>query len=408
MTPSLVMGESLDGINKLSEFSSGPRSYYRRLRSFWALSYIQAEDISSYAYSSLVRHPFVRTFLPSSAIVCLLFPKLTELHEPISQFPSGAVFAETGLYAKHEKLPLLPELCQLALLWILAKQIHSAHRLIEWLFPFLKYPTLWISEEAYDPQEFDFSVALLYRYLGLAQKAEKHKQRALKLGAADPFFISLEDALSSFSYSRQLNHEQLETSIFYDQSLGAWTNESVALTLSGEGTSLGVFRKDSVEVRAFGPQFYPLTQLQLFGIRGIHQAESVDNTYVSGWTRCFGEPNVWLQVYLSSELLETKLFVRWLGLNSEKKAAFVFYVKADTARIGSEVFRSKSLQRYRGGAESVSFNEGALVVTCLTVSSLELIPLAGENCFWGADFLLAFAVNPYDPVGSFLFKYLHK
>lgn len=399
MLSSLVKEDPLDRMNKLP--TAFPRDHYRRLRSFWALSRSTLEDLSSKAYSSLLRHPFARTFQPSAAIIRLLFPDRFDWHEPLSQFPTGAALAETGFYARQDRLPLLSDLCQLALLWVLAQQIKPAHHLIRWLLPLLEHPMLWVSDETYDPQEFDCSAFLFYTYLGKREKAAIYKEKSLQRGPVDPFFLVLEQEISSLP----IFQEEPRASIVYDQQLGIWANASIALTLSGHGTSLGTLHSHGVEVRAFGPQFYPLTDLQLFGIHGLHQAQNIEDFHMCGWTRCYAEPQVWMEVNFLSNALETRMSAYWLGLTSEKKAAFVFYIKADTAHVGAEVFRSKSLQRYKGSSEVISFNEGALSIICSSRRPLQLIPLAGEDCFWGADFLLAFDVNPFDSTRSFLFKH---
>ncbi len=398
MLSSLTKEEPLDGMDWL--LLASPRGHYRRLRSFWALSRSAVEDLSLSAPVSLIHHPFARTFQPSAALIRLLFPKRFDYQEPLSQFPSGAVLAETGLYAAKDRLPLLPELGQLALLWMLAGEIVAANRLIKWLLLLLEHPTLWVSEEEYDPQEFDCSAALLYTYLGNNEKASFHKEKSLARGPIDPFFTMLEREIPSFPPWQ----EESLLSFFSDPSLGVWAHSSLALTLSGHGTSLGTFRNHGVEVRAFGPQFYPLTNLQLFGVRGLYQAQHLSESQMCGWTRCHAQPEVWLEVNVLSSALETHLAAQWLGLSSERKAAFVFYVKADSARVADELFRSKSLQRYKGSSDAVSFNEGAFTISCLKKRSLQLIPLAGEDCFWGADFLVAFDISPFDSIESFFFQ----
>ncbi|HAB99306.1 MAG TPA: hypothetical protein DCE71_05745, partial [Parachlamydiales bacterium] len=193
-----------------------PRSLYRRLRSFWALSRSSSADLSLHAPSSLIRHPFVRTFQPSSALIRLLFPHEFSCREPLFQFPTGATLVETGSYAAKDRLPFLPELCQLALLWVLAGEVEAASRLIKWLLPLLGHSTLWTTEEAYDPQEFHCSVSLLYTYVGNLEKAVFHKEKSLQRGPVDPFFVVLEKEISSFpSFDKGL-----QSSVVLDPYLG--------------------------------------------------------------------------------------------------------------------------------------------------------------------------------------------
>lgn len=391
MVPSLMTKRSsVCSHEPLAPFLT-PRDYYRYLRSFYPSSKISL---------SLLRHPFVCAFQPSAALIRLLFPNRIEFHEPIFQFPSGAVFVDVGFYSKQANFPLLSELCQLVLLWRLVGQIEAADRLIAWLFPFLNHPTFWTSEENYDPQEFAFSVSLLYDLLDLRQNAEEHWQRGVKLGPVDPFFLTLKETKFSKAILSNLN----SSAVFFDQNLGVWVNEVAGFTLSGNGTSLGTVQGKDVSICAFGPQLYLLADMKFFGIQGVHQAESVDVLHLSGWTRFFADPNAWLHVHFSFKAFEIELNVQWLGLTSDKKNFFVFYVKADTAHIGDEVFLSKSLQRYRGNGKQVSFNGKDFIIECSKAQVIELIPLVGKDYFWGADFLLAISLNPFDSSESFFFR----
>jgi hypothetical protein len=50
-------------------------------------------------------------------------------------------------------------------------------------------------------------------------------------------------------------------------------------------------------------------------------------------------------------------------------------------------------------------SQSKATLTCLSsTSSMEIIPLAGNGCFWNAHFLIAFAILPLDSKIAFQFQ----
>lgn len=148
---------------------------------------------------------------------------------------------------------------------------------------------------------------------------------------------------------------------------------SAAFTLDGFKTSLGVIHA-GVEIRAFGPQ----AGLS-FGIAGKG---------MNGWARVAAYPEVWV---------EMKDFnFRFVGVKPENPLSLAFYVKAESCEIGNEMLKPKSLRRFVGETTQVRFGKKTIFDTNRPFK-VEVIPLAGENCFWGTDFLLNYFINPFDP-----------
>lgn len=361
---------------------STPRDLYLYLRKIWAESVSNDETFSK----DLLLHPFVKMFEPSKVVSRFLGgAKTFDLTE------NGSLPSMT----EEQKALSLSELCQLALLKVIGERQNEADELIQKLLTLLPFSALWVSEELYDPIEFYFSAYIIYSYTGFTKEAALCKMAIL--GAKNPFFTRLEEALSLCIPSKTFSLNPF----FMDKPTGTWVSDRFAITLSGYGTSLGAFREEEVEIRAFGPQFYPLTNSKQFGIRAIHAAQTIDEKHISGWTCCFSEPDVWLHV---EALLGGGLHVRWVGLTTEKKGAFVFYVKAKTALVENHLFVPRSLQRYRGIAKEIHFNEGSFSIYLREPRQMELIPLAGEGCFWNSDFLIAFEMSPFDSEECFSFR----
>ncbi len=156
------------------------------------------------------------------------------------------------------------------------------------------------------------------------------------------------------------------------------------------GTSLGLIR----EVRAFGPQAFPLSDLNRFGIYG---------TAEEGWVRTFALPEVWFHLQTERQEALSRLALRFVGLKPETPLAFVFYVQAQTCQIGNQTLKPKSLQRFQGEASAALF-EGKLKIESSQIHKTQVIPLAGEGCFWNADFLLAFELHPWESQVNFVIK----
>jgi hypothetical protein len=189
-----------------------------------------------------------------------------------------------------------------------------------------------------------------------------------------------------------------------------------ALTLSGWNTGLGVLRFGEVEIRAMGPQGFPLSDPSGFGLAQIGVCHPVieinqEQLFLKGWSRCFRDKEIWLSVQASATSQMVDMDVRWVGINScsllEKSAAahwaMVFYVKASACSLeDGSVLHPKDLRRYQGKSRKIVFDQ-VLQIDCSTVLNLQIIPLAGSGCFWNTTFLIAFEFNASLDAASFKF-----
>jgi len=375
---------SLSQIVKTHEIKT-PRDLYKQLRNLWTLSLSGEKNISLEGERELLRHPFVAHFPPSVAIAKLLCPAI-QLYLPESSQDVDA--------ALKENLSL-PECCELALFWALHGEKERARELILRILPLLKFNALFVSEANYDPFAFYYSAYLLYSYVGLKRESALCKMAIF--GARDPFFSALEKALGSLREETPF----ISDGSLLDSPFGHWVQGDLAVTYSAKGSALGAFHSGEVEVRAFGPQFYPLTDPSQFGLSGLFDLQTISIDKISGWVSTFSQPEVWLQVEAN---VENVVHIRWVGLKPEKKGVFAFYVKAKTAHVEDLVFHSKSLQRSRTLTNEIRFNGDAFAITSGSPRNFEVIPLAGEGCFWNADFLIAFEMSPFDAEEWFSFK----
>lgn len=146
----------------------------------------------------------------------------------------------------------------------------------------------------------------------------------------------------------------------------------------GEKIPLGSLSSGSIEIPVFGWQGAPLSDSERFGIDRIEPSLR--------WGRISCQKEVWFEVKPLKQALEVVLY----GSKLTDPLFFVFYVKASQATIGEATYLPKTLRRYSGDSMPVCFSE-EMEIVAEPSPHMELIPLAGGGCFWGADFLLAFS-----------------
>ncbi len=246
---------------------------------------------------------------------------------------------------KWDFMPL-QKLCRLALLWQEAGFQKEASELAYWLFQWESFSSLWCPDKEYREEEIQHSFSLL---------------RAIEPIAAGVLDCNISIQSNPFTSS--------------------------AFTLDGRGTSLGFIRAEEVEIRAFGPQSASLS----FGINGRG---------VNGWTRTLADPEVWLEMNVELKERDYRLDFKMIGLKPELPLSLAFYVKAQSCQIGEEMLKPKSLRRYFGEVNSILFGN-KLRIESAQPYKVQIIPLAGEGCFWDCQFLLSFELQPFVSQTSF-------
>jgi hypothetical protein len=181
-------------------------------------------------------------------------------------------------------------------------------------------------------------------------------------------------------------------------------------------SGLGAFLKHDVGVLNFGPQLLPVGRGDQFGIAGLpHELkiESLENGYhLKGTTSVSshhpkdrellnlsqsGNSGLWIEAehFLQNQTLDLK--IQFSGLRPITDAAFVFFAKAPLCAIETlHRLRAGSLDRYSGPVKTIEFlsEKGRVDLRCSQgATSMEVIPLAGDDSFWGADFLVVFSME---------------
>lgn len=198
-----------------------------------------------------------------------------------------------------------------------------------------------------------------------------------------------------FYRDRAIFHEQL-------------TKIDFTFQFAGEGRSFGALSKGNVEIVAMAPQQLPLGVMENFGIfrKSANGAgEFADIVHIeeqlSGWLKlcnygtALPEPGTeWLHVDL-----KTKNDYLTLTINPKNERSdlyFAFFVKAKEAKVeGRPALKPRSLERIQGQVKEIFFKDADefLSLRLLNPGDIQVIPLAGGNHFFSANFLVAFPIK---------------
>ncbi len=348
----------------------------------------------------------------------------------------GAALIELQEYSPWLALPSIPFhlefgifLCALALLTQRDDLKAKVIQLAEWQMSTLDanckpFPGLFIQETDNDLQGNLILYYLLFKGTSCLSKqksfyalAHKIKAQIQKESPIDPMWILLEKL---FCGEKQ-NSEIFLPEIVSDSSTALVgyrsAKQHAVCTLHGCKTGLGTFRYEDIEIVNYGPQYLPLGECRGFGIEGNNNSDQGERIpsiqplpqgfILKGCTRMIDQPvenrpfatiyrGIWFDIKQEFWLPNLYLNLSVLGLDGWDGVAFSFFVKAKKCKVEGKELLSKSFDRYEGFVQDIVL-EGEKVSYSLKTEShatLQIIPLAGGQDFWGADFLIAFLLHP--------------
>lgn len=189
-------------------------------------------------------------------------------------------------------------------------------------------------------------------------------------------------------------------------------------TLCGGASGLGSYCYKDVKILTWGPQTSSLGNCEGFGIYSpcYHPYRKQSYTQLSAANHGFsldgnvkvGAPKAktisdtiktvesaeWLKS--SQSLSKDRIQIAWNWLksrDSDSNRHICFFMKACDCQLIKDKLRFplRSLERYNGEFQPVLFIglKGKILLSASGPLNMELIPLAGEGDFWGADYLLA-------------------
>lgn len=359
--------------------------------------------------------------------------------------PGGAALIELKEYSPWLALPYSPYHAEfgtlLSLLAFLTEKEalkQTIERLAKWQLNMLDAHYLPFSGLFVQEKHGAFSSLLLWNYLffkgaavllnnktyeAIAQaQLEQLNQSAEKAPFPIPPLIPLIEKIFTKNKDEEVKLPSLPESI-YDSStalIGKRLNHYQTIcTLHGGYTGLGCLRGRDTGIVTYGPQYLPLGECVGFGIEGNQLSDhglrkSVLKQHAHGFSlkgcvRLVNQPKnvqtsaltqfkgIWIEIEQEWKERQLDIKTHFLGIDEWKSVAFSFFVNASKGSVETgQALVPKSFNRYAGPAAQVEF-EGT---DCLTISatggfhSMEVIPLGGGDSFWGADFLVAYLLDP--------------
>lgn len=182
--------------------------------------------------------------------------------------------------------------------------------------------------------------------------------------------------------------------------------DNIALTFSGDRKNLGSIDFGSVIVTAMGPHYFPLGELENFGVyRGGNDFSDirVSENKIDGWTR---SNDMWIRCVAEKIAKRVQIKTMFENRDSQKPFAFVFFVRAESIELLGKKYHRGSLHRFQGVGSMVDLigvNERVRIVAS-SKGAMQIIPLAGDDSFWGAYFLVAFEIGAEDSQKVFDFE----
>ena len=194
----------------------------------------------------------------------------------------------------------------------------------------------------------------------------------------------------------------------YEKELGvaSYHNESLSIGCSSTGSHSGVcgMSKNGIRIVSMGPSRSPIGEEENFGVMRIPPVadavvERGDETFdFACWTRLASKNDTdlsktWMELKVAGRRGRGKIGVKFTDL--EESLHFLFFVQGEKATVGEQFsLEAGTLDRFSGVENRVSVKNGVEVINIQAVDSesIEVIPLAGSDHFWGADFLVAYKI----------------
>lgn len=256
----------------------------------------------------------------------------------------------------------------------------------------------------------------------VAQRQLEHLENALVNSETriHPLYILLEEKIARLAEIPSVVKMELPSAIEDKQIslVGIRSPQhSVVCVAAGGNTGLGSFYFHDTQIVSWGPHHYPLDDCSGFGVLTSISSENkiqvlenlnfrqhakvrlTDKPFLNDSQVIFrmGKMSeIWIDVEQIFHNQKLDINTSWSSLEALKDVSFTFFVKAKFCIVNGVTLLPKTLDRYTGkvGPVILEGDLGNLEIICDKNSgSLQVIPLAGQDNFWGADFLLAYSLE---------------
>jgi len=210
---------------------------------------------------------------------------------------------------------------------------------------------------------------------------------------------------------------------FSEPTLGLFSKRSLETTLmcagSGCKSGMGYYVHQNAGVVNFGPQLFPLGNSDGFGLAGraqnlcFKETEGLFELFYScrlaaphtratglDFLEDSGYSGLWMEAEMKGNLENFSFKSHFEGTNPLGRLLFVFFGKGEACLVAHSIkLNPRSLDRYQGPPQQVAFLDksvGVSIEALEGIAKMEIIPLAGDSNFWGADFLVGYTLNATD------------
>ncbi len=245
------------------------------------------------------------------------------------------------------------------------------------------------------------------------------KRPAYALFTQEGFLCQTALDCANATFFEKIGYTPSDALRFSDRELGmvSWRTPTSTVICLGSGckSGLGLFLNQDAGIINWGPQTTPAGICEGFGLAGRAQKVQLDATEQhfalsfqcrlaspaareTGFShiRDVGYSAAWMEASIEGDNEEIACRIHFETLHSEKKPLFVLFGKGSSCFVArSHQLKPRSLDRYGGPSQPVHLmgHLGNVCVMADDMAHMEIIPLAGDESFWGADFLIAYTLN---------------
>lgn len=214
---------------------------------------------------------------------------------------------------------------------------------------------------------------------------------------------------ANFLFFESVGIQPAETCQFVDSQLGivAIRDQHQTMVCMGSGckSGMGAYLIENSGVINFGPQLLPLGDCSGFGLAGRGNKITANSHLLSyqcrlaaphhrntgiPWLRDSGYSGAWIESLCNISPEGLKISGKLMGFRSQNDFLITFFGKGKACYVaGSHKLCPRSLDRYQGPAQKIVLEEVSIYPE-EGFHHMEVVPLAGDESFWGADFLIAF------------------
>jgi hypothetical protein len=163
---------------------------------------------------------------------------------------------------------------------------------------------------------------------------------------------------------------------------------------------MGYLTKGGLQIVAMGPHYPPLYSEKGFGLFYLSQNTALSSsTHYEGWSRTTGFEEERASLGADWVRCEVRCDKGYHFSVTRQKVRddplyFSFFVVCDSLTVDGKEIKPLSLDRYCGPAQRIILKKGEDTLHFDGVSQkVEILPLAGEEFFWGANFMIAFELE---------------